>query len=451
MTTIVPLAKVEVRKRQRTSIPPGHVQSLKESILARTNLHPPVCWLDPETDTWVITVGECRFRAIEAIAAEKKQYQCGMTTVDPGFIMIAPLTDMTFEENFEAELDENIRREPLSWQDRARAYADLHALRSAQNPDQTLADTKRELIDRGAPFKVTTNASEIREAQIIAEHLHNPKVANARNAREAVAHIYKQEEEKIQAALIKRSLAALPAKPDLEVRCGDLLTILPVLEAGTFDLILADPPYGIGASGGGFRARTVHHHNYEDTVETARDVAKAILTEGFRICKPRANLLMFCDIDLFPWLKEAAANMGWTPFRRPLIWQKSESEGLAPWGGSGPRITTEFIFYATKGQRGMTASPVDWFGDKRVPHHERLHAAEKPVSLLQRLIELTTLPGDRVLDPCCGSGSTIVACRESKRSGLGIEKDQDYFNTALTNVHGGGKDNGEDIPSVKLA
>jgi DNA modification methylase len=144
---------------------------------------------------------------------------------------------------------------------------------------------------------------------------------------------------------------------------------------------------------------------------------------------------MFCDIDLFDWLKLSASNMGWSPFRRPLIWQKSESEGLAPWGAQGPRITTEFIFYATKGRRGLHASPIDVFNIRRVSRAERLHAAEKPVELLSRLISCASLPGDFILDPCCGSGSTLVACRETKRQGLGIESDLDYYNTAMANLY----------------
>jgi site-specific DNA-methyltransferase (adenine-specific) len=223
--------------------------------------------------------------------------------------------------------------------------------------------------------------------------------------------------------------------PTLEARHADLRLELPLIPKSSFDLILADPPYGIDAGSAGFRARTVHHHNYEDDPETARRIARAILTEGFRIAKPRANLFIFCAIEYFDWLKQTAANMGWQPFNRPLIWQKSESEGLAPWGAQGPRITTEFILYATKGQRGLVASPIDVFRIKRVPRTERVHAAEKPVELLRALIECSTLPGEAVLDPCCGSGSSLVACREAKRIGLGIEKDETYFNIALSNVH----------------
>ena len=87
------------------------------------------------------------------------------------------------------------------------------------------------------------------------------------------------------AALIRRRLAIAPLKNPIEIRHGDLFKILPALNSGTYDLILADPPYGIDASGSGYRARSVHHHNYNDTIESARNLASTIFTEGFRITK----------------------------------------------------------------------------------------------------------------------------------------------------------------------
>lgn len=456
MQTIVPIANVEVRKRQRSEIPPDHIKSLRESILSIGLLHPPVCWFDEEKDCWVLTAGECRFRTIEAIAKDQLTFRCGLDVVPAGFIPITRLVENIAELAFEAELDENVRRLDLTWQDRSRAYADLHTMRQSQNPKHTLADTKAELVQlkapslhSGAPMQTAnTNAAEVREAQLIAENLHDPKVANARNAREAVQYIYRREEEKINAALIKRSLVETPSANDYTVHLGDLCDVLPTLPDALVDLILADPPYGIAASTGGFRARTVVHHNYVDTPEVAKNLAQVILIEGWRLTKPRANLFMFCDIRLFDFLKTAAAKMGWVPFERPLIWVKSESEGMAPWGGSGPRITTEFLFYATKGGRGMNVSPTDVFDDRRVSRTERVHGAQKPVDLLRKLIECTTLPGDLVLDPCCGSGSTLVAAKELRRKAVGIEKDPDYHTTAFTRVHSSDETK-EALPDVK--
>lgn len=445
---IIDLTQTEVRKRQREKIATTPLNELMESILSTGILHPPVFWLDPKTQTWVLTAGERRLKAIRRLAEEKKSFYCGGTLIEPGKIPIMPLGDyLTDVGRFEAELAENVFREDLEWPDRMRAFADLHELRQRQNPKQTREDTGRELVAKGMysgdkpdashPVGAGAASRAISQALILTEHLDNDKVRNSRNPAEALQLVYRMQNEKALAALAKRGIAIAREKPTIEVRNADLLIALPLLDDNTIDLICADPPYGLGASGGGFRQRTAVHHNYEDTVDVARSIAQSILTEGFRITKARANIFIFCDIELFDWLKTMSANMGWVPFKRPLIWQKSESEGLAPWGGSGPRITTEFIFYATKGQRGMNASPTDVFNVKRVPRNERIHAAEKPVELLRSLISCTTLPGERVLDPCCGSGSALVACKELGRTAIGIEKDIDYYNTALANIYGG--------------
>lgn len=437
---IAPFSSIVIGKRQRKMIDKTALHELKEKIAEKGVMHPPVYWLEPgDKALWHLVAGERRTRAIMELHAEGREVRCNDTIIPKDHIPITQIANFDEVGRFEAELDENVARVDLTWQDRTQALADLHAMRTASNPKQTITDTAAEVMSRNLtqsthPIAV---AREITQAVHIAEHLDNDKIANARNPAEAASLIYKLEEEKVLAALARRKLSAMPrTELTIDIRHGDMLEVLPRLPSDTVDLILGDPPYGIGAGGKGFRARTVHHHNYEDTPENARKIAMCALTEGFRICKQRANILIFCDIDMFPWLKEVSANMGWSPFRRPLIWKKSESEGMAPWGGQGPRITTEFIFFATKGQRGMHVSPVDVFDVKRVPRRERLHAAEKPVELLSKLIGCTTLPGETVLDFCCGSGSTMVACKETKRMGIGIERDKDYYNTAMANVFG---------------
>lgn len=440
---LVPLSEIEVGTRQRSAIASGPLNELKDSILSVGLLNPPVAWRDTAINKWVLVAGERRFRALSELANEKRPIRCGTADVDIGLIPITPLGDyLDAAGRFEAELDENVKREDLDWPDRMRAYAALHAMRLTHNPQQTPHDTAKELAPKvglaiDADGGARTALKHVQQAIVITQHLDNEKIAKARNPAEALQLIYKQEEERVLAALIKRQIAAAPSQPDIDIRHADLYELLPRLDSDKFDLIIADTPYGIGASGAGFRARSVHHHNYSDTPDEAKQITQFILTEGWRLTKTRANVFLFCDIDLFPWLKLTASNLGWTVFRRPLIWMKSESEGLAPWGGQGPRITTEFIFYATKSQRGLNASPVDVFDFRRVSREARVHAAEKPVALLEALISCSTLPGDSVLDPCCGSGSTLLAAKNLKRSGLGIEKDLDFYNAAMTKVFGG--------------
>lgn len=68
-------------------------------------------------------------------------------------------------------------------------------------------------------------------------------------------------------------------------------------------------------------------------------------------------------------------------------------------------------------------------GDERGTHG-RVHPTQKPVLLLEYLIKTYTLEGETVLDNCMGSGSTGVACINTNRNFIGIEKDENYFNIA---------------------
>jgi site-specific DNA-methyltransferase (adenine-specific) len=64
----------------------------------------------------------------------------------------------------------------------------------------------------------------------------------------------------------------------------------------------------------------------------------------------------------------------------------------------------------------------------------RLHPTQKPVSALKPLIRAFTDPGDIVLDPFCGSGSTLIAARALERSYIGIELDPQHHRTACERV-----------------
>lgn len=82
----------------------------------------------------------------------------------------------------------------------------------------------------------------------------------------------------------------------------------------------------------------------------------------------------------------------------------------------------------------------DWFNwtsdNKNI--YPKIHPTQKPIGLLKRLIETFTDEGDVVIDPCAGSGSTLRACMELKRSCFGFEIDKNIYNAAqeqmLSNV-----------------
>lgn len=444
---LIPITDITIGPRQRKRIEASPLTELENDIEKHGLLNPPTFRKLPHQDggeLYQLVAGERRTRAIQKLAERGVAFYCDGQVVEPGFMPILTLQEALSRADLkQIEFNENKIREPLPWQDEVEALAEIHALRVAENPAITKTEIAQELIDDGTIDSVSVNAvsNRLKQAVAIAEHMNNPTIAKARNQTEAYNLLIKSQDEQANAIIARRRLAAAASSgtdaATISIRKGSCIDVLPGLESGLADLIIADIPFGIGANAGGFRARTVHHHNYDDSPENARAVAESILTDGFRVAKSQANIFMFCDIDQFAWLKTSAARMGWVPFRTPIIWRKSATEGMAPWQGKGFRRTYELIFWATKGQRGLIASPVDVLEEKRVSRSERIHAAQKPVSLLEQLITCATLPGDFVLDPCCGSGSTIVAAKNTKRHGLGIELDETFYNTAMANVFGG--------------
>ena len=75
----------------------------------------------------------------------------------------------------------------------------------------------------------------------------------------------------------------------------------------------------------------------------------------------------------------------------------------------------------------MIFNCMDWPRDNKSP---KIHPTQKPLQLLERLIEIFTDPGDVVIDPCAGSGSTLVAAQITGRKAYGFEIKKDFYKAA---------------------
>jgi site-specific DNA-methyltransferase (adenine-specific) len=73
----------------------------------------------------------------------------------------------------------------------------------------------------------------------------------------------------------------------------------------------------------------------------------------------------------------------------------------------------------------------DWVRDNVTP---KVHPTQKPVPLLERLIEIFTDEGDVVIDPCAGSGTTLLAAMNKMRRAYGFEIKKDFYKEAIDKV-----------------
>ena len=77
-----------------------------------------------------------------------------------------------------------------------------------------------------------------------------------------------------------------------------------------------------------------------------------------------------------------------------------------------------------------TALVLDWFEWDKSGKYPKIHPTQKPVPVLKRLIEIYTDPGDVVIDPVAGSGSTLRACAELNRNCYGFEIKKEFYRAA---------------------
>jgi len=117
-----------------------------------------------------------------------------------------------------------------------------------------------------------------------------------------------------------------------------------------------------------------------------------------------------------------------------LIWDRI-AHGMGDLKSAfGPRYDT--CIFATKGSYVFpNTRPQDVIQCQRVSGMKLLHPNEKPVELMRQLIEAVTKPGDLILDPFSGSGSTLVAALQSGRRYIGVELSPQHFETAQRRIY----------------
>ena len=96
----------------------------------------------------------------------------------------------------------------------------------------------------------------------------------------------------------------------------------------------------------------------------------------------------------------------------------------------------------------MVFNAMEWPRDN---NSEKIHPTQKPVLLLQRLIALFTDPGEVVIDPCCGSGSTVIAAARSGRTGYGFEIKKNFYQSACAWLESEGQQQTLFSPSKHMA
>lgn len=419
--------------RQRREFKSEALGELAESLTTKGVMHAPVL-RQTDDGMWTLVAGERRIRAMQELWLVGSPVRYNGHVIPEGQVPYVTLGQLSPLEAEEAELDENLRREPLTWQESASAMARLHKLRTAQATAagrvHTVADTAMEVKGRSDGSYQETVRKEI----LVARHLDNPDVAKAKTTDEAFKILKRQEEAARNVALAK-TVGASFTKSAHTLLNVDCLTWMRGTDE-TFDVILTDPPYGMGADsfGDGGNGRLAGNtHEYKDDLEHWRGLMQEWTKLSFKVAKAQAHAYVFCDIDNFHELKRMMQEAGWYVFRTPFIAHKPNS-GRVPLPTEGPRRQYETILYAIKGHKNVTAIYPDVISTMAEGGFQ--HGAQKPVALFIDLLKRSVRPGDTVLDSFGGSGTTVEAAHQMKCAATVLEMNPEYFGMILQRAEG---------------
>lgn len=232
---------------------------------------------------------------------------------------------------------------------------------------------------------------------------------------------------------------------------GDTFALLPLLPPGSVDLLIVDPPYNLTKDFGG-------HSFKKQSEEEYRAFTRRWLEAVTPLLKPTASVYVCCDwqsgMVIGPLLQERFI------LRNRITWQREKGRGAAKNWKNGMEdiwfatVSEDYTFHvdAVKQRRAVVAPyrengvPKDWvesengrfrdtcpsnfWDDITVPYWSMAenteHPTQKPEKLLAKLILASSSPGETVLDPFLGAGSTAVTAKKLGRHFVGIEQNGRY-------------------------
>lgn len=235
-----------------------------------------------------------------------------------------------------------------------------------------------------------------------------------------------KEREERTAALTQRAREIDDDSP-VQVRQMDCMDLIASLDDGSVTLLLTDPPYNVT-------------DNEWDTWPSDEEYWR-FTREWLAAMRPKMadefTAFVFCDADASPQMYQALVDTGW-PVLRQAIWHRPN---LAKKRSGSMTFLSSYEPFWHAGTRGLFL-PDEW-GEERfdvqrfvVPQSTHTtdpsyHPTQKPLGLFRRLVSIGSLPGELVVDPFVGAGTTAVACQMEGRRCLAGDQSAEYVQITL--------------------
>lgn len=210
---------------------------------------------------------------------------------------------------------------------------------------------------------------------------------------------------------------------------SDSRLIIPKIQT-PINCVLTDPPYGMKfhsnmsstPHGKKLAKKIANDEDIETAIEMFLDIMWTIVPK----LADDADIYVFTAWHVLEWwipaVKQIDASI---PLKMILIWNKADP-GIGDLDGNWG-CGYECILYLKKGRRPIPFRRGAVISVDKIPPAQMIHPSEKPVAILEHLIKASTSPGDLIVDPFSGSGSTSLAAQKLGRNSLAFEIDEDYI------------------------
>ena len=239
---------------------------------------------------------------------------------------------------------------------------------------------------------------------------------------------------------------------------GDCIEEMRKLADGSVDLVFADPPYFMQLGGALTRPDQSNVDGVDDEWDKFADFAaydnftRAWLTEARRVLKPNGAIWVIGSYHNVFRLGVAMQDLGFW-ILNDIVWRKTNpmpnfkgtrftnAHETLIWASRSKEAKYTFHYDALKALNDDLQMRSDWTlpictGSERLKDREgrKLHSTQKPEALLHRVLLATTKPGEVVLDPFFGTGTTGAAAKRLGRHYIGIERDAEYIAGATARI-----------------
>jgi site-specific DNA-methyltransferase (adenine-specific) len=403
------------------------------------------------------------------IAGERRLRACML--MELGSIDVIRKKDVSEELAKELELEENLHRKDLTWQEEVVAMNELHRLKQQQHGKSksgreggwTLKDTATALgvseatvsmdlelagfvIAKPDIFKNIPSKKKARQViQVVREKAVLQEIAKRQGQQAEMSAgtgggiSGATDEDRImseaESLLLGEDADALYQVPStIRMINGDCIAGLQELEDESIDLGIVDPPYGIGDEmiGSGDGAKKP---KFDNDPSHCLYLYANIIPELWRLLKDGTHCYLFIAAQFNETIRDMCQDVGFIVRPVPLIWVK-ETGRATDMDWKHASMYEAFLFLTKPPSRPLGTFTNDVFIYNRTPSNARIHPMERPMELVKRLLELSSFEGELVLDPFAGSFVVAEACLKMGRRYIGYELNEEYYGGGIARIKG---------------